>query len=73
MALLNTPLVFSFCIRKGVGRNKVIVRQSHSLCFSLDTSYKEFFKDEYNAQFYDKFVVYHIDAPGQVCLSAVCV
>lgn len=29
------------------------------------TSYKEFFKDEYNVQFYDKFIVYHIDAPGQ--------
>ncbi|XP_057306259.1 protein NDRG1-like isoform X2 [Hydractinia symbiolongicarpus] len=28
-------------------------------------SFKEFFKNEYNVQFYDKFVVYHIDAPGQ--------
>ena len=47
-----------------------MVRMS-PLCFSLDTSYKEFFKDEYNAQFYDKFVVYHIDAPGQVCIRAM--
>lgn len=29
------------------------------------TSFKEFFKNEYNVQFYDKFTVYHIDAPGQ--------
>lgn len=29
------------------------------------TSFNEFFKNEYNAQFYDKFVVYHVDAPGQ--------
>lgn len=28
-------------------------------------SFKQFFKNEYNLQFYDKFVVYHIDAPGQ--------
>lgn len=28
-------------------------------------SYKEFFKNEYNMQFYDKFIVYHIDMPGQ--------
>lgn len=28
-------------------------------------SYKKFFQNEYNMQFYDKFVVYHIDMPGQ--------
>jgi len=28
-------------------------------------SFRTFFDNEYNNQFYDKFVVYHIDAPGQ--------
>ena len=39
---------------------------SFSRFVHTDNSYKSFFQDEYNTQFYEKFVVYHIDMPGQV-------
>ena len=37
-------------------------------CFSpfSDNSFKEFFHHEDNLQLWDKFKIYHIDAPGQV-------
>ena len=31
-----------------------------------DSSFKEFFHHEDNLQLWDKFKIYHIDAPGQV-------
>ena len=37
-----------------------------SSIFLTDNSYKNFFQNEYNTQFFDKFIVYHIDMPGQV-------
>lgn len=65
---MRVPFLLSKRFTRILENVEILYLLMHCDFLYTDSSFKEFFHHEDNLQLWDKFKIYHIDAPGQVSI-----